>query len=1105
MGKLIDIILSDQPEIRDQSIENFCSVFSPDELLTECNELELFRKNSQNLYHKVRALFFLYYIHRYYLVFLPDAGSKAIIPYTAYENILNRRFEEAIGQLLSVQNENSVNQGISSALADAYRKLGFQTLTAQVRQSVRSTVGNSWMFRIGHPLDHPLRFRKDMLIKDETTGTFPIIREATPVRMDLSHSCWSDIFFLGMDFPEGARVLNISVDLCIAGIGETPVPPVEAWLRVIDEPVIRLVSTDLEAVSTIRNISSVFNFAEDYLGLLKAAIIASGLIPPGMEGLNMDVAFVLEKMVGPGLGFELVSQVNNIPKGSRLAVSTTLLASLVSACMRVTRQTRNLTGVLNEEERRLVASKAILGEWLGGSGGGWQDSGGVWPGIKLIRGEMARPGDPEYGISKGRLLPSHEILQTDSVSSETREKLQASLVVVHGGMAQNVGPILEMVTEKYLLRSGREWLARKQAMTYFDDIVEQLKTGDIRKLGELTQSNFDGPIRDIIPSVTNAYTEKIIAATKAAYGDQFWGFWMMGGMSGGGMGFIFDPLIRDQAREWLQNTMHNLKKSLERSVPFAMNPVIYDFRINEKGTVAFLEKGEKALMPVKYYTLMAPVMLKKEMAVLTKSQRKELELLGRINKTKEFYKSFMSDLFDRMIPQQESGELKRKSLTDLLKAIGFNSKIHDEIKTELKAGRIGLAQNRLPVSTIIADPLSGEVLRIKSGTSDSETLLGAEAIRNGELAIVTLAGGIGTRWSQGAGIVKALHPFTSFSGVHRSFIDIHIAKNRKASLRFGSPVQHVFTTSYLTHPAIEDYMKLLNPGDESEIYLSPGKFVGLRLHPMERDLRFYWDELPHQMLDEQAQKMRENLQRTLINWTKQSGEGEDYTENAPEQCIHPVGHWFEIPNLMLNGTLRRMISHNPRLKYLLVHNVDTLGAAADPALLGLHIRNGNSMTVEVISRWMDDRGGGLAKVNDALRLVEGLSLPDEKTEFNLSYYNTNTFWITIDELLKTFGLSRESLSDESKIQDRILEMARNMPSYVTIKEVKRRWGKGQEDVFPVTQFEKLWGDMTALHGIKAGYVEVPRNRGQQLKEIGQLDGWMKDGSRDYIESICEWE
>ena len=44
-------------------------------------------------------------------------------------------------------------------------------------------------------------------------GAFPILRETTPVRMDLTHSGWSDIFFLGMDFPEGARVLNVSIDL----------------------------------------------------------------------------------------------------------------------------------------------------------------------------------------------------------------------------------------------------------------------------------------------------------------------------------------------------------------------------------------------------------------------------------------------------------------------------------------------------------------------------------------------------------------------------------------------------------------------------------------------------------------------------------------------------------------------------------------------------------------------------------------------------------------------------------------------------------------------------------------------------------------------------
>ena len=38
--------------------------------------------------------------------------------------------------------------------------------------------------------------------------------------MDLTHSAWSDIFFLGMDYPEGARVLNVSIDLAV-GIRKT--------------------------------------------------------------------------------------------------------------------------------------------------------------------------------------------------------------------------------------------------------------------------------------------------------------------------------------------------------------------------------------------------------------------------------------------------------------------------------------------------------------------------------------------------------------------------------------------------------------------------------------------------------------------------------------------------------------------------------------------------------------------------------------------------------------------------------------------------------------------------------------------------------------------
>jgi hypothetical protein len=107
-------------------------------------------------------------------------------------------------------------------------------------------------------------------------------------------------------------------------------------------------------------------------------------------------------------------------------------------------------------------------------------------------------------------------------------------------------------------------------------------------------------------------------------------------------------------------------------------------------------------------------------------------------------------------------------------------------------------------------------------------------------------------------------------------------------------------------------------------------------------------------------------------------------------------------------------------------------------------------------------------------------------------------------LLQAFGLTRSDLDDHQKIKDRILLLAHKMPTYITLKEVKKRWGKGQEDIYPVTQFEKLWGDITALPEIKTGYFSVPRKRGQQLKEVAQLDGWLRDGSADFINSLCDW-
>ncbi len=1101
---LIEIITSPDPGVRNRSLDSVCRSASLTKLNTLCAELDDFRRHRGNLYERVRALFFLYAIHRFYLPLQPGLGQRSLVPFVGFDQLLQRRFAEAIDHFLVVQATEGPSDAISSALAAAYQRLAFQTLADQVRRSVRSVRGNQWMFRVGHPADHPLRLRPELLQR-EADGGYPLLRECTPVRMDLSHGGWSDIFFLGMDFPEGARVLNISIDLGVHGRDATPRPPIEAYLRVIDEPLLRMTSVDLGATADINNLPEVFDFARDYLGLLKAAVIAAGIVPPGIEGSGQKLADLLARIVGTGRGLELVSHVNNIPKGSRLAVSTNLLAALISVCMRATGQARSLTGPLAEDERRLVLARALLGEWLGGSGGGWQDSGGVWPGMKLICGALAGENDPEFGISRGRLMPTHRLLDQHDASPTTRQQLQDSLVLVHGGMAQNVGPILEMVTEKYLLRSEPEWHGRLQAIGILDDLLGALRSGDVQRVGALTTQNFNEPIQTIIPWASNAFTETLIRRVREEFGSNFWGFWMLGGMAGGGMGFMFDPAHKARAQERLQFIMSETKHTLRNALPFAMEPVVYDFAINERGTWADRSSGPAALLPPAYYALHVPGWLRADPQALPPQTRVELSRFSTACRTLPELSGMMSTLLHHLVPELKPEVAGRHSLAELLAQNGFDRVQHEQISDDLKAGRIGLAQNRLPVSAEIRDVREAEVIDATGPLSPDYRAAGLAALARGELAVVTLAAGVGSRWTQGAGVVKALHPFCKLGGVHRTFIETHLAKSRRIGRLTGQALPHLVTTSYLTHQAIaEDLARQNNYGYAGPVRLSPGRTIGLRMVPTVRDLRFLWEEMPQQLLDERQQAVRESAHAALVHWARATGEGGDYTDNLPSQCLHPVGHWYEIPNLLRNGVLVQLLAEQPQLKHLLLHNIDTLGADADPALFGLHLAQGSCLTFEVIARRLEDRGGGLARVNGQVRLVEGLALPREETEFTLRYYNSNTCWIDLDQLLGAFGLNRQDLADAEKVTHAVNALAARLPTYITIKDVKKRWGHGQEDTFPVSQFEKLWVDMTALPEIATRFAAVPRRRGQQLKDPAQLDGWLRDGSAAQIEQLCEW-
>ena len=124
-------------------------------------------------------------------------------------------------------------------------------------------------------------------------------------------------------------------------------------------------------------------------------------------------------------------------------------------------------------------------------------------------------------------------------------------------------------------------------------------------------------------------------------------------MSGGGMGFLFSPERKEQAQVRLQAIMSETRRHMERSVPFAMEPVVYDFAINERGTQAALFSGDDALMPPGYYTLQVPPLIRTEASRLSPVRRAELERFTAACRSKAEYAGMIHTLFDHMLPAQQ--------------------------------------------------------------------------------------------------------------------------------------------------------------------------------------------------------------------------------------------------------------------------------------------------------------------------------------------------------------------------------------------------------------------------------------------------------------------
>src|SRR5207253_2948858 len=121
--------------------------------------------------------------------------------------------------------------------------------------------------------------------------------------------------------------------------------------------------------------------------------------------------------------------------------------------------------------------------------------------------------------------------------------------------------------------------------------------------------------------------------------------------------FIFAPEAKPAGQERLAEIMRETKRDLQNALPFAMDPAVYDFEINPHGTVATFLRGQEALMPAGYYSMVVPALLRADARRLTQLRRAEPDRFGAACRARPELGGMVQVLFDRLFPQiRKEGE-----------------------------------------------------------------------------------------------------------------------------------------------------------------------------------------------------------------------------------------------------------------------------------------------------------------------------------------------------------------------------------------------------------------------------------------------------------------
>lgn len=419
----------------------------------------------------------------------------------------------------------------------------------------------------------------------------------------------------------------------------------------------------------------------------------------------------------------------------------------------------------------------------------------------------------------------------------------------------------------------------------------------------------------------------------------------------------------------------------------------------------------------------------------------------------------------------------------MLQKYGFNEKEFQGLQNDYREHRLSLRSNLITKDNDweVRLPQPSDTTGLPGPDSEAAAR-GREIIAAGKLGLILMNGGAATRFQKsGENLPKGAFPIMEVDGRMRSFMELKLANARAAEEEYGGVIPVWILNSYFTEDKTRAILKENDNFGKADVF-TYCQGIMKRVLPTVDDLKLHYGKAIAKLgrkfgglsSDPERSTLKKEIserREELIGWINdlRGRAGNEIETEDGKKRYNPPGHLDTTLWLVLDQSrpLLKMIELG--VEYIMISNIDNLGALVDPALpglLSLREKDGVRILCEVSTKPPGQKGGALARVFDRegsrewTQIIEEFAFPLDFDQDLIPEFNNAAYTISVQTLLDIFDLTREELETLSRdeLVSKVESVTDRLPVYVAIKELKTDDG----GVLPVVQFERLQGDLTRL-------------------------------------------